>query len=155
MFHLWTNRKTFFEIEDKTKFYCQSLPELQTLSHLEAMLRTSKVLKQALQLARISLENSAHWPEPIPDRIVLLHLLQCRSWRLLSALVLHAVLLEEKTHHSHGKWSHFKIRSSTSNKEPRKHVLLPPSVNSSIMQVAHSPRYPEQLQIWVKSNSGL
>lgn len=54
-----------------------------------------------------------------------------------------------------GNGSHFKIRSCTSNKESRRHVFPPPSVNSSIMQVAHSPRYPEQLQIWVKSNSGL
>lgn len=38
-------KKTFFKIEDKTKFYRQSLSELQTLSHLEAMLRTSRELK--------------------------------------------------------------------------------------------------------------
>lgn len=39
--------------------------------------------------------------------------------------------------------------------EPRRHVLPPPRVNSSVTQGARSPSYPEQLQIWVKSNSGV
>ena len=46
MFHLQTNSKIFFKIEDKPKFYHHSLSELQTLCHLQAMLKTSKVLKK-------------------------------------------------------------------------------------------------------------
>lgn len=44
MFQLWTNGKKVFKTEDKTKFYCQSL-RTADLEHLEATLKTSKVLK--------------------------------------------------------------------------------------------------------------
>lgn len=129
IFYLWTNGKTFFKIEEKTKFYHQSLSELQTLSHLEAMLSTSKELKEVLQLTRISSEGCVHWPVPVPNRRGLLHLLQRRSWRPWSALALHAALWGEKTHHSRGKQSHCKVTASTGNKKPRQHVLPPPGVN--------------------------
>ena len=52
-------------------------------------------------------------------------------------------------------WETVTFQGQIIHKEPRKHVLPPPGVNSSIMQVAHALRFPKKLQIWVKSNSGL
>lgn len=60
MFHLWINGKTVFKIEDKTKFYCQSLSELQTLSHLEATLKNSTVLKANPSDGQNYLQKTVH-----------------------------------------------------------------------------------------------
>lgn len=102
-------KKTSFKIDNRTSFIVSHSQKCRLWATWKQCSEPVGSQKQVQQVTRISSEGCVHWPVPVPNRRGLLHLLQRRSWRPLSALVLHAALLGEKTHHSQGKQPHCKV----------------------------------------------